>query len=258
MGILNITPDSFSDGGVYFNQDDAVQHALELIDGGVDIIDIGGESTKPGSDFISIEEELKRVIPTIKDIMKYRPNAILSIDTNKSPVAEAALECGVKIVNDVFGGTNDENIFNVVAKYNAVLVLMHILETPKTMQLNPSYDDLILEINDFFITQIKKAKDYGVTKIILDPGIGFGKTVNDNFEIIKQIAEFKKFGYPVLIGLSRKSFIGKSLSLEMNQRDFPTSILETIAIKNGVNIIRTHNYQNAMQIKKIFSLLVND
>ncbi|WP_337865559.1 dihydropteroate synthase [Ignavibacterium sp.] len=256
MGIVNVTPDSFSDGGKYFSEDSAVAHAIEMIDDGVDIIDVGGESSRPGSEPVSAEEEMNRVIPVIKKILDNKPEAIISVDTYKSSVAKAALETGAKIINDISGFSFDPGIADVCAQYNATAILMHIKGTPKTMQLNPAYDEIISEIYDFLKKQIDYAQSRGVTKIIIDPGIGFGKTVEDNFTIHKRLKDFKSLGCPLLIGVSRKSLIGKTLNLEVDQRDLPTAALEAVAILNSARIIRTHNVKNGKQIIKLLSEII--
>lgn len=253
MGILNITLDSFSDGGMYFLKEAAVEHALRMFKDGADVVDIGGESTRPGSEPITMEDEKRRVIPVIQEILKRKPDALLSIDTTKSDVAREACELGVKIINDISGLTFDPDIAEVARKYSAPLVIMHIKGTPKNMQDNPFYKDVISEINEFLQTQIEKAKGAGVEKIIIDPGIGFSKRVQDNLEILRRLNEFKKLGYPVLIGLSRKSFLGKILGLDVNERDTITSVAETIAIMNGAQIIRTHNVSNAINARMLLN-----
>ncbi|MBX2976987.1 MAG: dihydropteroate synthase [Ignavibacteriaceae bacterium] len=255
MGIVNVTPDSFSDGGKYFNTDNAVNHTMQLVEAGADIIDIGGESTRPGSDFISEEEEVKRVIPVIKKLMKIEPSLVISVDTTKSRVAEVALAEGASIINDISSGLFDSKMFSVAAKFDAPIILMHIKDNPKTMQENPYYENVSDEVLNFLKERISIAKTSGINKIIIDPGIGFGKTVEHNFELLNKIDEFKKLQFPILIGVSRKSFIGKTFDLEISERDFATSIIETIMLKKGVNIIRTHNVANAVMVKKICSLV---
>lgn len=256
MGILNVTPDSFSDGGKYLREDLAVNHALEMINDGADIIDIGGESSRPGSEPISIDEEISRVIPVIRKILEKKPEAIISVDTYKSKVAEIALQSGAKIINDISGFTFDPEIANICAQYNATVVLMHIKGTPKTMQLNPEYEEVVSEIYDFLDSQVTFAKNKGIKNIIIDPGIGFGKSVTDNFSIIKRLKDFKSLGCPILIGLSRKSFIGKTLNLEVEQRDLPTAAMEAVSIFNSARIIRTHNVKNGKQIIKLLSKII--
>lgn len=255
FGILNVTPDSFSDGGKYFSVESAVAKGIELLNDGADILDIGGESTRPGSEAVSEEEELNRVIPVINEILKLRPDAIISVDTNKSKVAEESLKVGAKIINDISGFSFDSQILEVVKKYNASYVLMHIKGEPKSMQVNPSYNEVVSEIYDYLNTKAELAKKIGVKNIIIDPGIGFGKRVADNYEIIKRLIEFRGIGLPILIGLSKKSFLGKALNLQVDDREDPTLIAETIAIKNGARFIRTHNVKKAkyaIELNKYF------
>ena len=255
MGILNVTPDSFSDGGLYYDKDSAVKHAINMIDFGADIIDIGGESTRPGSEVVSAQEEIKRVIPVLEKIISERPDAIISIDTNKKIVAEKALEIGAKIINDISGLSFDPEIADVVKIHDATLVIMHMKGTPKNMQFNPSYDNVIEEIYDFFYEKIAFAKTIGIDKLFIDPGIGFGKRIEDNFEIIRRLGDFKSLGIPLMIGISRKSFLGKTLNLDVNLRDTATSIAESISIKNGARIIRTHNVNYGAQVCKLLNYL---
>ena len=251
MGIVNVTPDSFSDGGKYFSVDKAVDHALKLIDNGADIIDIGGESTRPGSDSISLEEELHRTIPVITKLFKLAKDVIVSIDTTKSEVAKQALESGAQIINDISGLTYDEKMIETAKEYDAGVVIMHIKGNPKTMQNNPVYDDVIKEVYDFLLAQSIISKQNNVSKIIVDPGIGFGKSTEDNFRIIKNLDYFQSLGYPVMIGLSKKSFIGKTLNLDPDQREIGTVILETISVLKSARIIRTHNVDYCNQIVKL-------
>lgn len=251
MGIVNVTPDSFSDGGKFFYSANSVDHALKLIDEGADIIDVGGESTKPGSDAVSLEVELNRTIPVIKKIRELNKNIIISIDTTKSEVARIALESGADIINDISGLTFDAEMINVAKEFNAGVVIMHIKGNPKTMQNNPTYKNVVEEINLFLEIQSDKAKNNGVEKIIIDPGIGFGKTVEDNFILIKNLNSFQKLGYPIMVGLSRKSFIGKTLNLNIDERDLPTVIMETVSVINSARIIRTHNVKYCMQMVKL-------
>lgn len=256
MGILNITPDSFSDGGKYFKKEDALIHIEEMISEGADIIDIGAESTRPFSESITEEEEIERLLPVLDSLDKFS-NVIFSIDTTKSAVAEEALKRGVKIVNDISGLTRDLRMIDIVSKYNATCVIMHSKGNPKEMQINPVYEDVVNEIYEFLYFQVKKLKEKGIDKIIIDPGIGFGKSLSHNFEIINRLEEFKGIGCPILIGLSRKSLIGKSLNLEIEYRDVPTAILETISLSKGAKIVRTHNVQNAFYERKLFEFVNN-
>jgi dihydropteroate synthase len=257
IGILNVTPDSFSDGGKYSNPEQAINHVSQMINEGADFIDIGGESSRPGSDPVSSEVELQRVIPIIELIKKQFPKVCLSVDTTKHEVAYEALRRGVSIINDISGGNFDPKILEVTRKYNAAFVVMHLPGTPKDMQLNPHYDDVVTEVYDNLQDKIKTVKKAGIKNILVDPGIGFGKRVRDNFELIKRLDEFKCLGMPVLIGISRKSFLGKALNLQVDERETSTLISETISIKNGARFIRTHNCKNAVQAKQLYKYFTN-
>jgi len=250
MGILNVTPDSFSDGGRYFTLDLALEHALKMIEDGADIIDVGGESTRPGSDPVSIEEELRRVTPVIKELAK-RTKVPISIDTYKSEVARQALDNGALIVNDISGLRFDEKMAEVVAEYKASVVLMHIKGTPKTMQQNPEYKDVISEIYSYLSESVDLALSAGIKQIIVDPGIGFGKRLIDNLEIIRRLREFKSLGYPILIGVSRKSFIGNILNLPVDQRLEGTAGAVAISVWNGANIVRVHDVKEMVRVVRI-------
>jgi len=257
VGILNVTPDSFSDGGKYFNKEVAVEHGIKLLENGADILDIGGESTRPGADPVSEEEEIKRVIPVIEEIIKLKPESLISIDTSKSKVASEALQRGAKIVNDISSFALDSKILDVVKQFNAAMILMHMKETPKTMQSSPFYEDVVSDIYDYLTAKVEAAKKIGIKTIIVDPGIGFGKRVMDNYELIKRLNEFKGIGRPILVGLSRKSFIGKALELNMEERDEPTLSAETLAIKNGARFIRTHEVKKTKYASKLNRFLDN-
>lgn len=255
MGILNVTPDSFSDGGKYINSGDAVKHALGMIADGADIIDIGGESTRPGSESTTAEEEMQRLLPVIEGILLQKPDTIISVDTTKSKVAESTLACGAKIINDISALTFEPEMIEVIKKYNAGYVLMHMQGMPKNMQDNPKYDNLIKEVYNFLYEKLQLLSKYGIKETFIDPGIGFGKSVDDNFEIIKRLDDFKSLGSPILIGVSRKGFIGRTLVLEVTERDTATAVVEAIAVKNGAKIIRTHNVKNGVQICKLLNHL---
>ena len=258
MGIVNVTPDSFSDGGQYFDKYLAVNHALEMIEQGVDIIDIGGESTRPGSEPLSELEEIQRVIPVISEILKRSPEAIISIDTTKAAVAREALKNGALIVNDISGGTFEPTIIDVVSEFNAVMILMHIKGKPKTMQASPSYTEVVSEVYDHLANQCVVASKHGIEKIIIDPGIGFGKRTEDNLHLIERLEDFKSLGYPILIGFSRKSFIGNILNLRVEDRDDATNAMNSFAISKGARIIRTHNVKQAVQCCKLFNTMIKN
>ncbi len=251
MGILNVTPDSFSDGGKFFDREQALEHALEMINDGADIIDIGGESTRPGAQSVSVEEELDRVIPVIRKIARMEKGVLISVDTSKAIVAEEAIKAGANIVNDISAFSFDREILNVVRKYNVPYVLMHIKGTPETMQSSPYYDEPVADIYRFLSERINYLTTLGITNVFIDPGIGFGKRVADNYEILQRLDEFKGLGLPILIGLSRKSFLGKSLNLDVDERKNSTIVAETIAAMKGASIIRTHDVKNAVEMKKI-------
>lgn len=255
MGILNVTPDSFSDGGLYFNREDAIKHGIEMIDQGAHIIDIGGESTRPGSESVSTFEEINRVIPVLEEILNKRPGAIISVDTTKSRVALEALKRGANIINDISGATFEPDLLEVVNEFKAALIIMHIQGRPKNMQQNPVYNDLINDILSFLINQAKEAEKHGIKKIIVDPGIGFGKTFEHNLTIIKELGKFKTAGYPVMIGVSRKSFVKKLIEDLTEDRDIASAVINAIAVKNGATFIRTHNILYGLQVCRLLKNL---
>jgi dihydropteroate synthase len=252
MGVLNVTPDSFSDGGLFFDKEKAISHGLRLVEEGADIIDIGGESTKPGSKPLELEEELRRVIPVIKSISA-EVDVPISIDTYKSTVAQKAIEAGAEIINDISGLNFDPSLAKVASKEDTPLVLMHIRGTPETMQKNVHYDSLFSEILQYLKDSIQRAESAGLDprQIIVDPGIGFGKTVEDNLLIIKNLNEFRILGKPILLGTSRKSFIGKILNAEVGERLEGTLSSITVGVLNGANIIRCHD---ALQAKRAIAV----
>ena len=246
MGILNVTTDSFSDGGNYTSVEIAVNHAKEMIEEGADIIDVGGESTRPGHKFVSAEEEIERIVPVIKTL-KNSINVPISIDTYKSKVAEEALKLGAYMVNDVWGLTYDANMANVIAKYDASVCIMHNQE-------GTDYDKDIMEsIKEFLQNSIDKALKAGVKKekIVLDPGIGFGKTFEQNLEVLKRLNELKTLRYPVLLGTSRKSVLGNIVGGEPRERVEATVATTVCGIRDGVEIVRVHDVKENLQAAKI-------
>lgn len=258
MGILNVTPDSFSDGGKYIKTEDALAQARKMIKNGADIIDIGGESSRPGSDPVETDEELQRVIPIIRKIREFS-NIPISTDTTKSEVASEAISSGADIINDISALRFDDKMAEVAAEYNCPVVLMHMLGKPKTMQIDPSYFDCISEIMQFFSERIHYCLNKGIPRerLILDPGIGFGKRQQDNLAIIKKIGEFKTFGCPVLLGTSRKSFIGNVSGGSKNAEDrLGGSVISAIiGIQNGVDIVRVHDVAETVEAIKMMAAL---
>jgi dihydropteroate synthase len=253
MGILNVTPDSFADGGLYFDKSSAIERAYQIVEEGADIIDIGGESTRPGSEPISIEEELRRTIPVIEAIAG-KIKVPISIDTYKSEVAKAALDVGASMVNDISGLRFDPKMPEVVSEYKVPVVIMHIRGNPKDMQQDPVYEALIPEITDYFRMGMKIATQTGTSedKIIIDPGIGFGKTSEHNLEIINNLREFTPFEKPILVGLSRKAFIGKILGdASPTERLEGTAAAVSISIINGANIVRVHDVKEMVKVAKV-------
>ncbi|HAX17797.1 MAG TPA: dihydropteroate synthase [Actinobacteria bacterium] len=256
MGILNLTPDSFYDGGKYSSPDDAYRKASEMISEGVSIIDVGGMSTRPGSEEIDIEEEIKRTIPLIKKIKKNN-DVLVSIDTYRSRVAEKAIDAGADIINDISGLMLDNKMKNVVASNNADIIIMHMKGTPRDMQTNPVYEDVVEEIYSFFYSQINYAVEAGIDreKIIIDPGIGFGKTVNDNYTILKNIEEFKSLNMPVMIGASRKSFIGAVLKLLPEERLEGSLAIASYCALKGIDILRVHDVRETIRAVKVINAI---
>ncbi len=239
MGILNVTPDSFSDGGLFNDVDTAVTHGKKMVTDGADIIDIGGESTRPGATPLSEKEELSRILPVITQLLE-EVSVPISIDTYKPHVADVCLKAGAHLINDITGLINPE-IRKVAAKHNAPVVIMHMKGTPKTMQQNPAYQDLLREITTFFQEQTTIARKEGIQHIIIDPGIGFGKTVEHNLQILKHLEIFKTLHCPICVGPSRKSFIGTITGLSAKERLEGTLAALTISIMNGANIVRVHD-----------------
>lgn len=256
MGILNVTPDSFSDGGKYFSIEKATEHALNMLDEGADIIDVGGESSRPGAEEVSFDEEISRTIPVIENILKFNKSAVISIDTVKSQVAELAMQKGAKIINDI-SSFADSKMLEIANNNSAILILMHMQGIPQTMQNSPKYNNVFEEVFNFISQKVEFAKSKGVSKLIIDPGIGFGKSVEDNFMLLKNLKKFTKLQLPILIGVSKKSLIGKSLDLALDEREIASLILETISVNSGAKIIRTHNVKYGTLIKKLNAYINN-
>ncbi len=252
MGILNVTPDSFYDGGKYNGEDRAIGHAMTLVEDGADIIDVGGESTRPSAEPVNTDEELRRVIPVIEKI-RSRSDVSISIDTYKARVADEACCAGADIINDISGLTFDAEMAPLAARLGVYAVIMHIKGTPKDMQKDPYYDDVISEITDFFQRQTETAMQAGIAedRIILDPGIGFGKRTEDNLRVLRLLGEFKKLGKPILIGTSMKSFIGQITGSPVEERSEGTLASIVVSLMNGADILRVHDVKKTREAVKL-------
>lgn len=251
MGILNVTPDSFSDGGKYNELDSALVHCEEMLQQGAEIIDIGGCSTRPNNPIATEQEELERVIPVLKAIKKQLPDTIVSIDTFRKNVAEACVNEGAAIINDISGGLFDSEMLPYIGKNHIPYVLMHCIGTPETMHQYSLDGDIHQTVMDFFRQQCAILEAYGEQQIILDPGIGFGKSLKSNYALLSHMERYRYNGYPILIGISRKSMIPKLLG-DQADRENCTTVLNTMALMNGADILRVHNVKNAMESKKSF------
>ena len=240
MGILNVTPDSFSDGGQFNSMEKALRHALQMVEEGAQIIDVGGESTRPGALPVSEQEETARVVPIIAAI-RARSNVLISVDTYKSKVAARALQAGADLVNDISGAQFDPEMISVVQKARCPLIVMHIKGTPRNMQKNPFYTDVVGEVYRYFEERLQVLTRAGIEMVALDPGIGFGKRLSDNLQLLRDLKDFTFLNRPILIGTSRKSFIGAVLNKETDQRLFGSLATELMAVHNGAHIVRVHD-----------------
>ncbi len=259
MGILNITPDSFSDGGDFSNADAAYNHAIALQKAGADIIDIGGESSRPGALGISPQEEIGRVIPVIARLKEKVPDITISIDTTKFEVAELAIKAGADIINDISGLGSDTRLAELAAKHNRTLIIMHMQGTPREMQNSPQYDNVVEDIYNSLDSKIALARQCGVESIIADVGIGFGKTVEQNLILLNNLNRFKALGVPMLLGISRKSFIGKMLGIDNpSERDTATAFIHSLLPGFGGDIIRVHNVGTAALLMRISRMLAGN
>lgn len=255
MGILNVTPDSFYDGGVYSNENEILKQAEKMILDGVNIIDIGGYSSKPGAKKITIKEEEKRVLPIIKLIYKTFKKTIISVDTFRSEIAEKSLNAGASIINDISGGNFDNNIYKIAERYKAPYIMMHMKGNPSNMQINPTYQNINYEIIKDLSKKIDFAQKKGVCDIIIDPGFGFGKTIEHNYQILNNLKLYKVLHKPILIGVSRKSMIYKLLKSDPSKALNGTTALNTIALINGANILRVHDVKQANEVIKLCGFL---
>ncbi|MBN1765774.1 MAG: dihydropteroate synthase [Sedimentisphaerales bacterium] len=257
MGILNVTPDSFSDGGKFFDPAAAINHGLAMAEDGAGIIDIGGESTRPGAESVPADEQIKRVAPVIKELTR-QISIPISIDTTDSKVSQAAIEAGAGMINDVSALRFDKHMAKLAAKENVPIILMHMLGEPRTMQKNPVYDNVVQDVKNFLAERIEYAVNAGIdrTQIVIDPGIGFGKTLEHNLQLLRHIKEFKEPGVPVLVGPSRKSFIGKILGVEKaEERLWGTAAAVAWCAAAGVHIIRVHDVKEMVQVVEVVAAI---
>ncbi|MEC7658908.1 MAG: dihydropteroate synthase, partial [Bacteroidota bacterium] len=255
MGVLNVTPDSFYDGGKYKDLNSIVSQAKQMLEDGATFIDIGGASTKPGADVVDEKEEINRVIPVINAIKQHAPKAIISIDTTSSVVAEKAVTSGASIVNDISAGTFDERMLAVVASLGIPYIAMHIQGTPKTMQINPTYDHVVDDVFRAMESFCDRAIKQGIKQIIIDPGFGFGKTLSHNYQLLNHLDKFQSLGHPILVGASRKSMIQKPINVKAENALNGTTVVNTIAALQGASILRVHDVKEAVQVFKIVNYM---
>jgi dihydropteroate synthase len=255
MGIINATPDSFYGGSRSNVVDEIVAKAEKMLNDGADVIDIGGQSTRPGSELISADDEIERVIPAIKTIANKFPKAFISIDTFYSKVAIAAVEAGASIINDISAGSMDNKMIKAVVELKVPYVLMHMKGTPQTMQQNTAYENVTREVLDFFISKTHELKNAGILDIIIDPGFGFAKTIDQNFELLKTLSVFKMLDKVIMLGISRKSTIFKTLGVNADDALNGTTVLNTIGLINGASILRVHDVKEAKETVKLFSAI---
>ena len=255
MGVLNVTPDSFYDGGIYSSEKKILKQVEKMVLDGADIIDVGGYSSKPGATPITVEEEEKRVIPIIKLIYKTFKERIISVDTFRSEISEKSINAGASIINDISGGDLDNNIYKIAGKYKTPYIIMHMRGNPSNMQNNPVYKNINYEIIKDLSKKIELAQSNGVGDIIIDPGFGFGKTIEHNYQILNNLKLYKILDKPILVGISRKSMIYKLLKTEPSKALNGTTVLNTIALINGANILRVHDVKEAKEVIKLCSFL---
>jgi len=252
MGILNVTPDSFFDGGKYSNEKSVVEQAAKMISEGAGIVDIGACSTRPGAEAISEKLEIERLLPAIRWVRQQYKNILISADTFRANVAREAVKAGADMINDVSGGTLDDDMFSVVGELNVPYVLMHIKGKPLEMQNDPQYSDVNAEVSDYFKRRIELAVSKKIGQIILDPGFGFGKTLEHNYQLLQKLSSIKSFGFPIMIGASRKSMINKVLGTAAKEALNGTTVVNTIALLNGADILRVHDVKQACEAVKVY------
>jgi dihydropteroate synthase len=257
MGILNLTPNSFFDGGKYNSgpsgESEMLSQAEKMLTDGATFIDIGGYSSKPNAEFVTEEEELDRIVPAVKSILKHYPEAMLSIDTFRSGVAKACIENGAAIINDISAGNLDHKMLEVVAKYNVPYIMMHMRGTPQTMQSMTDYKDIVKEILFYFSERIHEARSFGINDLIIDPGFGFAKTLDQNYEVLQKLELFEMLELPLLVGFSRKSMITKSLNISSKEALNGTTVLNTIGLTKGAKILRVHDVKEAVESVALFN-----
>ncbi|HBN09202.1 MAG TPA: dihydropteroate synthase [Cyanobacteria bacterium UBA8530] len=254
MGILNVTPDSFSDGGDYSSFDKAVLHARQLLDQGADILDLGGESTRPGASPVSAEEELSRIFPVLRYLLE-ETDAVISIDTFKPEVAAKTLELGAHLINDI-SGLRDPRMLEVLNSFGAPAVAMHMRGTPADMQIAPAYGDVVEEVREYLSDCLHRAASAGIKKVMVDPGIGFGKSFEQNLALLRHLDSLRLPEAPLLVGTSRKSFLGKILDLPASERDEGTSATVALAIRSGADVVRVHDVLSAVRVAKVSDAIV--
>lgn len=252
MGILNVTPNSFYDGNRYNNENLILAQVEKMLSGGATFIDLGAYSSKPNAELVAEEEEIARLIPVLQSILKHFPETILSIDTFRSHVAKISLDSGAAIINDISAGTMDENMFGVVAHFHAPYIMMHMRGTPQTMTGMTDYEDIIKEMLYYFSDKIDKARSVGINDLIIDPGFGFAKTLDQNYEVLQKLELFQNLDYPLLVGISRKSMVYKVLESSADAALNGTTVLNTIALSKGANILRVHDVKEAVESVKLF------
>lgn len=252
MGILNVTPNSFFDGGKYFDENAVLQQAEKMLNNGATFIDVGAYSSKPNADYVSEEDEIRRLIPIVELLVTQFPDIILSIDTFRSPVAAKAIEAGAAIINDISAGSLDTEMMSTIAKLQVPYIMMHMKGTPNTMQSLTQYEDILKEMLFYFAQKIKQARSLGINDLIIDPGYGFAKTTEQNFEVLQKSELFQMLDLPVLLGLSRKSMIYKTLNSTPKEALNGTTVLNTLALTKGANILRVHDVKEAMETIALF------
>lgn len=251
MGILNISADSFYDGGRYSTEEQWINHTAQMLDEGADIIDLGAVSTRPGAEEVPELIEIKKIKNAVHSLIQHFPNIVISVDTYRASVAQVALDEGASIINDISAGDFDAGMIPLVARWNVPYIMMHILGSPATMQINPRYDDVVMDIVNYFKRKIEICHQYDFDRLIIDPGFGFGKTLRHNYTLLSHLSSFVELGYPVLVGVSRKSMIYKLLNIEPEEALYGTIVANTLALLNGANIIRVHDVKPAIQAIKI-------